>query len=363
MIGVLWIFVLFNYIYEDADSLFIFDDSLVICGLHQYNMKIHLNNAKLKVRLWNGVDSTGKVILQAPQIHIHGASVIRGDGYGYLGGTNTHPNGYGPGYGQAGISGGGGGGGYGGNGGAGGDVNPGAGGISYGNTSDTIIDMGSGGGAGRLSYVDGFGGNGGALICLAGKRIVIDSSTIASNGMRGYDGGYEAGGGGSGGGIKIWTDTLSIRYSSILAHGGAGADAAGGGGGGAGGGRIKIFYTIMDTSNLSLSVAGGSGGIGGYGNGENGTAGTVYFGYIVAIEEMARFIPRVAIQSTITSSKLTLTETGNDTISIYDVSGRVVKKILKTGYSNYIDLSMLQGGVYFIKTSNSCAFNKVILIK
>ncbi|MGQ9465927.1 MAG: T9SS type A sorting domain-containing protein [bacterium] len=130
-------------------------------------MKIHLNNAILKVRLWNGTDSTGKVILQAPQIHIHSSSMIQGNGYGYLGGTNTHPNGYG----QAGIN------------------------------------------------------------------------------------------------------------------------------GGAGGGR------------------------------------------------------------------LTLRETGNDTISIYDVFGRVVEKILKTGHSNYIDLSMLQDGVYFIKTSDSCALNKVILIR
>lgn len=360
----LGIFILINYIYEDNDSLLIVNDSLVMCSLHQYNVKVHLNNAILKVRLWNGIDSTGKIILQAPLIHIHNSSVIQGDGYGYLGGTNTHPDGYGPGYGHAGISGGGGGAGYGGSGGAGGDVNPGAGGISYGSPNDTIINLGSGGGAGRLTYVDGFGGNGGALIYLRGGKIIIDSSTVSASGMRGYDGGYEAGGGGSGGGIKIWTDTLAIRYSSIFAKGGAGGDASGGGGGGAGGGRIKIFYSVLDTSHLSLSVAGGTGGTGGFGNGEDGFAGSIYFGPLVALEEVCQNITENSLGPTITNGNLILRKvSARAKIYIFDVSGRIIKKIALTERINHIDLSMLPNGVYFIKISDAYSLNKIILIK
>ncbi len=364
MVILLGIFILINYIYEDNDSLLIVNDSLVMCNLHQYNKKVHLNNAKLKVRLWNGVDSTGKIILQAPLIHIHNSSVIEGDGYGYTGGTNTHPDGYGTGYGHAGISGGGGGAGYGGSGGAGGDVSPGAGGISYGSPNDTVINPGSGGGAGRLSYVDGFGGNGGALIYLKGNKIIIDSSAVSANGMRGYDGGYEAGGGGSGGGIKVWTDTFTIRYSSIFAKGGAGGDASGGGGGGAGGGRIKIFYSILDTNHLSLSVAGGTGGTGGFGNGENGSAGSIYFGPLVALEEVSHKITKSSMQTTITNGNLLLHKASvGARIYIFDCSGRIIKETVLAERTNHIDLSMLPNGVYFIKISDDYSFNKIILIK
>ncbi|MEO0206661.1 MAG: hypothetical protein ABIL22_08320, partial [candidate division WOR-3 bacterium] len=105
MIDLLCMVFLLGYVYEDSDSLLIINDSLVMCGYHQYNAKVHLmNNALLKIRLWNGIDSTGKVILHAPLIYIHN-STIDGSGKGYLGGTNTHPDGYGSGYGHAGVSG------------------------------------------------------------------------------------------------------------------------------------------------------------------------------------------------------------------------------------------------------------------
>jgi len=365
MVIFLGVLLLVNYIYDDSDSLLVVNDSLVICGYHQYNLKVHLTNkAKLKIRLWDGTDSTGQIILQAPLIYIHDSSIVQGTGYGYLGGTNTHPDGYGPGYGHAGVGGGGGGGGYGGAGGDGGDLDPGTGGISYGNASDTVINMGSGGAAGRLGSVDGFGGNGGALVYLKGHRIIIDSSSVLSNGMRGYDGGYEAGGAGSGGGIKIQTDTIRIRYASVLANGGAGGDAAGGGGGGAGGGRIKIFCSILDTLHLSLSVSGGAGGTGGNGNGENGVAGTIFFGPLVALEELCQDKPPIIIQPGITNGRLMVySATSKKNLLIYDARGRFIKKAKLSGQVDRIDISELQNGVYFIRIPDLHSFIKIILIK
>ncbi len=356
------ILLIFGYIYEDSDSLLVNNDSLVICGYHQYNLKVHLvNNAKLKIRQWNGIDSTGKIILQAPFIHIHN-SMIDGSGKGYSGGTNTHPDGYGPGCGYAGISGGGGGGAYGGAGGNGGDVGPGVGGSPYGSAYDTIINMGSGGAAGRLGLVDGFGGNGGALIYLKGHKIIIDTAQISSPGMRGNDGSYEAGGGGAGGGIKIQGDTLNVRYSSILAPGGAGGDAAGGGGGGGGGGRIKIFHAVLDTNHFSFSVGAGAGGYGAYGNGESGSSGTVYFGPLVVVEEKIEDNGLATkVKAVITNGRLMLflKEKSNELL-IYNAMGRLMKIIRNV--ENSIDVMDLKNGVYFLKLPDEKRPIKFILI-
>ncbi len=366
MVVFLCVALLFGYIYEDADSLLILNDSLVMCGYHQYNLKVHLNNnAKLKVRLWNGIDSTGKIILQAPLIHIHGSSIVQGTGFGYSGGTNTHPDGYGPGYGHAGVSGGGGGAGYGGAGGQGGDVNPGAGGVSYGNMSDTTIDRGSGGGAGRLGLVDGFGGNGGALVYLRGHKILIDTASVLSNGMRGNDGSYEAGGGGAGGGIKICADTVLLRNAILSAKGGAGGDAAGGGGGGAGGGRIKIFNTFIDTVSLSVSVSGGNGGTGGYGNGQSGSNGTLYFGPLVSLEEVSQDSGQMFfVQPHITTGGINVyCVKSKSVIAVYNISGRCVKRLSVTRILSHIDLSDMSEGVYFIREQHSRVVEKIVLVR
>ncbi|MEO0162112.1 MAG: T9SS type A sorting domain-containing protein [candidate division WOR-3 bacterium] len=356
------LFLFFNYIYEDADSLLVINDSLVICGYHQYNLKVHIaNNAKLKVREWNGIDSTGRIILQAPFIYLHG-SMIDGSGKGYSGGTNTHPNGYGPGCGTAGVGGGGGGGGYGGMGGDGGDLDPGAGGISYGNAYDTIISMGSGGGAGRLSQVDGFGGNGGALIYLKGEKILIDTAQILSEGMRGYDGGYEAGGGGAGGGIKIQGDTLRIRYTAIRARGGDGGSAAGGGGGGGGGGRIKIFFAVLDTSQINLAVDGGLGGYGGYGFGEDGFPGTIHFGPIVMVKEKVCSDLPTKRHYLIANGRLTFFAMNKpDRIMVYNAMGKLVKyqKVIEDEF----DMTDFAQGIYFLKFADECGLIKLVLIK
>lgn len=265
MIITILVSVLIGYVYQDADSLIVIDDSLVICGTHQYNIKVHITNKGiLKVTQWSGAaDSFGVLCLNAPLIMIQDSSSIIGSELGYKGAyMNSHPWGYGPGGGSAGgVSGGAGGGaGYGGDGGNGGDYYGGNGGSAYGDPQDTLIDMGSGGGAGRLSAVDGCGGNGGAKIYLRGQKIIIDTSDIETNGQKGYDGSIEAGGGGSGGGIMLWADSIVIHSSALSANGGDGGNTYGfGGGGGAGGGRIKIFYSSqLNTSNLILSAQGGA---------------------------------------------------------------------------------------------------------
>jgi len=106
---------LLTYVYQDADSLLVMsNDSLIICGNHQYNLKIHLlNGGKLKIRQGSAssTDTLGWLVLQAPLIYIHDSSAVNGLGMGYPGGSTSHPNGYGPGYGYAGTTGGGGGGG------------------------------------------------------------------------------------------------------------------------------------------------------------------------------------------------------------------------------------------------------------
>lgn len=368
MTSFLLFFALFGYVYEDSDSLFVDNDSLVMCGNHQYNIKVQLvNNGKLKIRQWNGADSTGWLLINAPLIYLHDSSSINGLGLGNLGGNTSHPDGYGPGYGEAGgVSGGGGGGaGYGGDGGAGGDLYPGLGGITYGNPSDTLIDIGSGGGAGRLSAVDGFGGTGGAKSYLRAQRIIIDSSFVLADGKSGYDGALEAGGAGSGGGIMLWADTVTIHYSSISADGGVGGNGDFGGGGGGGGGRIKIFYSsLLDTLNLILSVQGGLGGLGSYGNGEAGLPGSIYIGPIVDLEEITEKIKiNFSIQPNPAKNRIQITsEYAPIKLRLYDISGRIVRDLFLTGKVESIELDGLNQGIYFLKAEERNIV-KIILLK
>ncbi|HEX7321209.1 MAG TPA: T9SS type A sorting domain-containing protein [bacterium] len=373
---------LFNYVYQDADSLLVSNnDSLVICGVHNYNLKVHLvNGGRLRVRPGSAVsaDTLGWLMLHANTIHIHDSSMIYGTGLGFPGGTNSHSDGWGPGAGQSGTSGGGGGAGYGGVGGDGGDTNPGIGGPSYGDPIDTIIERGSGGGAGRLSQVEGWGGNGGARVYLKARRVIIDSSGIMANGANGADASMEDGGGGSGGGILIRTDTLTSHLSSLYADGGYGGSASFGGGGGAGGGRIKLLYsTVLDTTDLAMSVDGGSGGTGGYGDGENGSSGSIYVGSVIAVEEV--LIPgpqRNGTGSLATNlwpnptSGLIYLEPraigpGTDLV-IFDRTGRIVpmnniQKSLAASHA-VLDLSKLENGVYFI-CLNQKVFYPVVLAR
>ncbi|MBA7645084.1 hypothetical protein ES703_52837 [subsurface metagenome] len=374
MIITILVSVLIGYVYEDADSLIVIDDSLVICGTHQYNIKVHITNKGiLKVTQWSGAaDSTGWLLLNAPLILIQDSSSINGSKTGYRGGNNSHPDGYGPGYGEAGsISGGAGGGaGYGGNGGNGGDLYPGAGGSVYGDPSDTLIDIGSGGGAGRYLYVDGFGGSGGAMTYLKAQKIIMDSSYIETDGEDGHVGtsiGFEAGGGGSGGGIMIWADSAVIHNSVMDANGGNGANSELGGGGG-GGGRIKIFYSAsLDTSDFTLSVQGGAGGVGFQGSdGDSGMAGTIHIDSITGIAEIANKVTKnffIYPNPVKDIAKITCANTPLK-LHLYDISGRIVKTIWLKNNTEFVRLNDLEQGIYFLKSNEeNKPAHKIILLK
>jgi hypothetical protein len=372
MVGLMIFTILIGYIYEDADSLIVQNDSLVICGNHQYNIKIHISGAgKLKIRQWSAAaDSFGKLYLNAPVIIIEELSSVIGSEFGYRGAyLNSHPQGYGPGGGGAGgVSGGAGGGGaYGGNGGLGGDIYGGSGGVGYGDPADTIIDLGSGGGCGRLSALDGAGGNGGAQIYLKAQHILIDSSSIVSDGQRGYDGSVEAGGGGAGGGIMVWADTLTLHHTGITANGGNGGDASFGGGGGAGGGRIKVFYTAhLDTLSISTLVQAGAAGSGAYGNPQPGSPGSVHIEQIIGIQEhLSGIVNGFSLQSTIIKNHAFVNIPKPPLqLTLYDATGRMIRVFRLTQNTNKLYLGDLVQGVYFLKSdSKDHRVEKVVVLK
>jgi hypothetical protein len=364
--------LLFAYVYEDADSLIVRNDSLVICGNHQYNIKVHISQGgKLKVRQWSAAaDSFGKLYLNAPTIFIEDLSSVIGSEFGYRGAyLNSHPQGYGPGGGGAGgVSGGAGGGGaYGGNGGSGGDTFGGAGGVAYGDPVDTLIDIGSGGGCGRLSALDGAGGNGGAQIYLRAQHIFIDSSLIVSDGQRGYDGSVEAGGGGAGGGIMFRADTVTLHFTGITANGGNGGDASFGGGGGAGGGRIKIFYTAhLDTLYISTLVQAGAAGSGTYGNPEPGSPGSIHVEQIIGIQEhICGTVKRFSLQSNIIRNHayVNIPEPPLQ-LNLYDATGRMIRVFKLTKNTGALYLGDLVQGVYFLKSGpGDYLVEKIVLLK
>lgn len=370
MIIFMLVSTLIGYIYEDSDSLIVYNDSLIISGYHHYNIKIHIANyGRLKVRPWDGTtDSTGWLSLNAPSILIQASSSINGSESGYQGGhTSGHPYGYGPGYGGSGTSGGGGGAGHGGVGGIGGDVTPGAGGDAYGEASDTLIDMGSGGGAGRLGFVDGPGGNGGAKICVRGQKITLDSSAIETDGQRGFDGALEAGGAGSGGGIMVWADTIVIHNATLNANGGNGGDAEFGGGGGAGGGRIKIFSSSsFDTSGMVLSVGEGAAGTGTYGDPEPGMPGSIYIGPVLGVMEIVQKpVMSFIVHSTLVKNSVKITIQNPPLfLKVYDISGRIAKSFWLKNKVEHISLRDLRQGIYFLRLDDECNFvGKIILLK
>lgn len=357
----LLITLFFGYIYEDSDSLLVNNDTLTICGNHQYAIKVHLENqGRLRVRNATGApDSTGWLMLEAPLIEIADSSSINGSERGHKGGyMNNHPLGYGPGGGGAGgVSGGAGGGGaYGGNGGDGGDISGGLGGNAYGNPYDTIVEMGSGGGAGRLSVVISTGGTGGAMVSLRGQRISIDSSHIEANGQNGEPGaGLEASGGGAGGGIMIWADTVILHDVSLVANGGNGGSASFGGGGGAGGGIIKVFFSnLIDTSSVAYSVQEGNPGTGQYGNPQPGMPGTLFIGVHTDVLEIVSGVNQLlAIQPNPTRGVFYLRATKAPIeVQVYDCAGREVRMISLTTENRKADLRGLKPGVYFLKSQD-----------
>lgn len=363
MNNLLYMLLILGYVYEDSDSLIVYDDTLTICGNHNYAIKIDIgDNSELFIREASGApDSTGWLALTAPTITIDDLSSIEGSEKGYKGGyLNSHPWGYGPGGGSAGgVSGGaGGGGGYGGNGGAGGDYYGGAGGNSYGDPADTIIQMGSGGGAGRLSVVISTGGNGGAALSLRGSFVEITSSSITNNGQNGETGaGLEASGGGAGGGIIVWADTVLMHNLTIEATGGNGGDAAFGGGGGGSGGRIKVlFSSYIDTSGVMYRVQGGIAGTGdpGLPGSTPGDSGTVRITVFTGITEARGVSGQVlCVHPNPTHGILSIkAKVAPANVKLYDISGRLAMSLNLRSQSEMVDLSMLQPGVYFIVADN-----------
>lgn len=358
---------IFGYVYEDADSLIVDNDTFTICGEHTYISKVLIRNSgHVFVRPWSGLpDTTGWLVIRTQSFELTNASSVNGSCAGYRGGTNTHADGHGPGYGGSGLSGGGGGAGYGGYGGDGGDTDPGSGGIPYGNASDTLIQMGSGGGAGRLSQIEGFGGNGGAHIEIWAQTLYGQSAALIADGESGDDAGLEAGGGGSGGGIMMSADSVSLHDITINANAGAGGSASFGGGGGGGGGRIKVFYTThLDTLNLVTSADRGLGGYGGYGNGDPGTNGTVHVGYMVGLTGdyetpghcFTVFMNPVRNHLIISTKSFPLP------LVIRDVTGRHVKHIILTQPVQVFSLEGVPGGVYLLNVAGDMTAGSKIII-
>lgn len=161
------------------------------------------------------------------------------------------------------------------------DLAPGAGGGSGGNSCNCN-------GAGGLG-----GAGGGAVRLLINEEALIDG-VITANGVTpapddspcGY---HPGGGGGAGGGILVQAEELS-GGGSLSANGGGGGETDGcpascgnwaWAGGGGGGGRIKTF-SLNDTFDGALEVAGGEGGGAPGGNyafaGLNGGVGSIHRG-------------------------------------------------------------------------------------
>lgn len=364
--------IMISYVYEDGDSLIVDNDSLTMCGRHQYNVLVDIRNSGiLYIRQWSlAADSFGTLELIAPCIMIRNGSLIYGSTRGPFGGyINSHPWGYGSGGGGAGgVSGGAGGGGaYGGNGGIGGDLYGGSGGAVYGSFSDTIIDPGSGGGAGRLSVVDGNGGNGGAMVFIHAVIAIIDSARIEVSGQRGFDGNVEAGGGGSGGGILIRADSIRLHHNELYADGNNGGDASLGGGGGGGGGRIKIFYVEdLDTTSNVLSVLGGSAGNGQYGNPQPGENGSMHFDQIVGIRSFCNAVVKpLQVFPNPVMTKLTIVTAHTPCVyEIYDITGARVMYFELLRRTTIIDVSHLPNGVYLLKSADDRTIvGKIIVVR
>ena len=260
-----------------ADSLVITSpDTLQLKARHQYNRAVLIvSGGRLFVTPVSPSpgDSSGFLWLDSPLIQVTDSAKIIADGRGYRGGTPEGGNGLGPGGGRGGLTyAAGGGGGYGGSGGRGGPANGGgAGGSAY---DISLIDPGSGGGAGNQG--GGAGGRGGGAIMLTAAACTV-TGTLTVCGENADPTQIEGGGGGSGGGMFIYAPTPVLR-GVLAASGGTGGDGGDNGGGGGGGGRLKIEFISLDTTGLRYSVAGGQGGFATIGEpGLPGNPGTVYW--------------------------------------------------------------------------------------
>jgi len=270
-----------------ADSLVITSpDTLQLKARHHYNAAVLIyQGGRLFVTPVSPSpgDSSGFVWLEAPLIQVSDSAKIIADGRGYRGGNPEGGNGLGPGGGRGGlVFAGGGGGGYGGSGGRGGPANGGgAGGPAY---DVSLIDPGSGGGAGNQG--GGAGGRGGGAIMLDGTFTCTITGTLSALGENADPNQIEGGGGGSGGRITIQAPGLVTLRGVLSGSGGNGGNGGDNGGGGGGGGRLRIVFYSIDTTGISYSVAGGQGGYATIGEpGLPGNPGTVFWGHVPGVEE------------------------------------------------------------------------------
>ena len=257
-----------------AASLELNGGTTTLDGTYNYDYVNLTNGAILYVTAYNGVGTTGTLILNVTYgVNIDATSFINGSARGYRGGSiGGYP---GEGTGAGGIStcaaspkGGGGGSGYGAVGGAGGknsvangECAGGTGGSTYGTTSGADINMGSG--AGADGYVPAQAGSGGAMLTINSLGYINISGTLNFIGGAGGPGttafGDGGGGGASGGGIKLVSKSINISGALFNTSGGPGGTAPGGvygyPGEPGGGGRVKVFYhtSFLNTSTTVIS--------------------------------------------------------------------------------------------------------------
>ncbi len=215
----------------------------------QYMLNIEVLNSKITIDATSKIDVSGRGYLGARQgdntgtcgrtfgnTNEGGSCYPSGASYGGLGGKTGHNNVYGD------------------------LVNP--------------NEVGSGGSGNSGIQYGGKGGNGGGLVRIVAKSLVLDGSILA-NGANGI--GY--GGGGSGGGIRLDVSTLS-GAGSISTNGGESGEYYYWGyhpstTGGGGGGRIAIYYTTNSFLTENINAGGGM-GYHGINIDYNGGAGTIY---------------------------------------------------------------------------------------
>ena len=224
---------------------------------------------------------------------------------------------------------GGGGGGYGGVGGLGynGGATATAGGVAHGTLNTSIIDKG---GAGGPSGVNA-GGVAGGSVSLTAPTVTV-SGTVTCNGGAGasYSDGTDdcGGGGGSGGGVLIVGNVVVVSGTiSCNGAGGGGSFHANDATGGGAGGRIKMFYyTSINTSGSTLTVAGTGNGtypdsIGADGTTNNEKLQTctsaVSFGQTFTIGADS-----ASLVSTVNMWVNTVSVSGDFTLTVYDTTAK-----------------------------------------
>jgi hypothetical protein len=274
---------------------------------------------------------------------------------------------------------------------------------------------GGGGRSYDVGLSGGKGGNGGGLVKLTATDSIKISGKILANGENGSAGGDagnggispkccsdpcddsgeatlscgagagSGGGGGSGGGIYIETQTIVVITGTLQSNGGNGGNGglkgigtttnysgsifcgnetinsgdggAGNKGGSAGGGRIKIFIPSCSSSSINpvYSVNGGAGFTNATAGSYQVICGVINVNEILKEQFTLNIYPNPFTESITVKFKYDETPEYMGNISILNNLGICVKTIsseeLKHNNSIQINLSELESGMYFIKTT------------